>query len=72
MPGILYIFMPFLEWLTHEMKQRWKPRQILLPFKVPGAKQSTLCMEIEIGKLFRENIMVILLAYKVKFYFAPK
>lgn len=37
------------------MKQKWKSRQILLPFKVTGAKQSTLCMEIEIGKLFREK-----------------
>lgn len=50
------------------MKQQLKPRQILLPFKVTGAKQSTLCMEIEIGKLFREKIMVILLVYQVKFY----
>lgn len=50
MPGILYIFMPFLEWFVHEMKQQWKTQQILLPFKVTSPKQSSLWMEIEMEK----------------------
>lgn len=54
------------------MKQQWKSRQILRPFKVTGAKQSTLCVEIEIGKLFREKHYGYFACLSVNILFCPQ